>query len=307
PSQKLKALAQLKPGPLDIEPYLADQDLLEWQERMSRAVMEMSDLTADVLDVISAVWLRQADHWESMVWFKADDFLQYRGLKPQKSGSGRRGGYKDEWRKEIAKQVGILSNAWITVHEMEVSEVSRGKRTRTTWTGESRAVVVSSRFGQRTLGGSIDAYAWRGRPGDVFAKWLFGPGRQTALISQKALHYDPYRQKWEKRLTRYLSYQWRVRQSHGDYPGPFSIQTLLNAIGMKVDKSHPGETRNRLEKALDTMQEDGVIAGWQYEQTDEAEWERRGGWKGWSNWKVLIEPPPQIVEQYAKIKRVAYA
>jgi hypothetical protein len=32
------------------------------------------------------------------------------------------------------------------------------------------------------------------RPGKVFAHFLFGPGRQTALLSAKALHYDPYRQ-----------------------------------------------------------------------------------------------------------------
>jgi DNA-binding XRE family transcriptional regulator len=274
---------------------------------MAQEVMEMSDLTADVLDVISAIWLKRAAHPESTVWFTVDDFLRYRGLKPQKSGSGRRGGYKDAWRNEIARQVGILGDFWITVQQMEVTKVSGSKRTRTTWAGESRALVLSSRFGQRTSGDSLDAYAWRGRPGDVFSKWLFGPGRQTALLCQRALRYNPHRQKWEKRLTRYLSYQWRIRQSRGDYPGPFLVQTLLLGIGQQVNKNDPGRTRDRLEKALNTLQDDGVIAGWQYESINEETLGQRGWWKTWLNLKVLIEPPPQIPEQYAKIKHHVHA
>lgn len=308
-NHRLRAVAQLRPPPVDVEPYLTGEELAQWQERMAQNVMAMDDLTADVLDIISAVWLRQADHHEAMANVTANDFLRFRGVLPKKSGTGRRGGYEDEQRKEIARHIAILSNTWISVAEMEITELAEGKkgpyRKRAKWRGESRAVVVSSRFGQITLDGKLDPYAWRARPGDVFAKFLFGPGRQTALLSQKALEYDPYRQKMEKRLTRYLAWQWRNRQGTGDYLHPFAVETLLKAARETVDKKHPIRTKERLEKALDTLRRDGVIRAWQYEAAREEIVGQKGWWKTWLTWKVSIEPPQDVMDQYAKISMPA--
>ncbi|MFQ5893161.1 MAG: helix-turn-helix domain-containing protein [Nitrospinota bacterium] len=302
----VRAVAQLKPDPVEVEPYLASPELAEWQDRMTRNVMAMDDQTADVLDIISAVWLRQADHPEAMANVTADDFLRCRGLLPKKSGTGRRGGYEEDQRKEIARHIGILSSTWITVAEMEVTEQAEGKkgpyRRRTKWRGESRAVVVTGRLGQVDTSGKLEVHSWRARPGDVFSKFLFGPGRQTALLSQKALEYHPVNQRWEKRLTRYLAWQWRNRQGGGTYLVPFAVETLLEAAKETVDPKHPIRTTERLEKALDTLLRDGVIAGWQYEAADEEIVGQRGWWKGWLTWKVLIEPPQKTMDQYAKIK-----
>ena len=58
----------------------------------------------------------------------------------------------------------------------------------------------------------------------------------------------------------------------------------------------PNWTRERLEKALDTLQEGGVIAHWQYDRWDETAVERRG-WVGlWGESDLLIAPPDVVVE-----------
>jgi len=85
----------------------------------------------------------------------------------------------------------------------------------------------------------------------VFAHFLAGPGRQTALLSAKALQYDPYRQTWEKRLTRYLSWQWRCEAHTGNYLQPFAVATLLTAIGYPVNRRRLTWQRDRLEKTPD--------------------------------------------------------
>ncbi len=96
-------------------------------------------------------------------------------------------------------------------------------------------------------------------------------------MSAKAVQYDPYRQKWEKRLARYLSWQWRIQASRTGYSRPYRVNTLLEVVGEENGPQRPHLIRNRLEKALDCLQEDKLIASWQYERWDE----EMGGRPGW--------------------------
>ena len=302
----LKAIAQLKPNPSEVEPFLHEAGISEWQGLTNEFVRCMDDLTADVLDVISATWLKEASHPESMVVLTADDFLRHRGINPKKGGTGRRGGYHNHLRQEIARHIDLLTNTWIRVFEREVTVVSEGKRgperKRVKWAGESRAIIVSSRVGPVNPSGDIEPRVWRIRPGDVFAQFLIGPGRQTALVSQMALHYDPYRQFWEKRITRFLAYLWRIRGGRNNYLVPISVEALLQGAGLRVSKRNPKKSRDRMEKALGQLCQDGVIRSWRYvPQVNEKPAGRKGWSEAWVSWKVQIEPPQEIVEHYSKM------
>lgn len=295
-SSKVTSKAYIKP---DGDGALYGESLLEMQEAMKNKVMDLAkkgDLAADVFDTITAKWLNEAGHFEAMINITADDFLKARGLKAKKAGSGRRGGYEEEQRQEIQEQIDTLSYTWITVHEMEITEEVNGKRKKTKWRGESKAIDLSSRFGQVKLDGSVDAYAWRIRPGDVFAKFLFGPGRQVALLSTKALQYDHYRQKWEKRLARYLAWIWRI--DTGRTQEGISVKTLINAVGEEINKGRPNRTKDRLETALDQLEKDGVISLWDYEIKNPSLYERRGWWREWLELKIIITAPQEILNQY---------
>ncbi len=299
-SKVLKSKAYIMPD--RDEPIMGD-NLRELQEMMASKVTDLAkegDIAADVFDIITAKWLREAKHYEAMVTLAADDILKARGLMPRPGGSGRRGGFRETQRKEIQQKIDVLSYTWVTVEEMEIVELVKGKRKVTKWRGESKAIALTSRFGQIRLDGSTDAFAWRLRPGDVFAKFLFGPGRQTALLSQKALNYDPYRQKWEKRLARYLAWIWRI--SSGRTQEGLLVKTLLDASNMEINKARPSRTRERLEEALDRLQADSVITAWQYETFDENMTAKRGWWRTWLDCKIIITAPASILKQYKKIK-----
>ncbi len=300
-SKVLKSKAYIMPD--RDEPVLGETALVDLQEAMRKKVTDLAkqgDIAADVFDIVTAKWLKEAKHFEAMVNITADDFLKARGLLPKTSGTGRRGGFRDFQRKEIQQQIDILSYTWVTVEEMDIVEEIKGKRKLTKWRGESKAIALTSRFGQVRVDGSTDAFAWRLRPGDVFAKFLFGPGRQTALLSQKALNYDPYRQKWEKRLARYLAWIWRI--SSGRTQEGLLVKTLISAAGMKTNTARPARTRERLEEALDRLQADQVITAWQYDFIDENIASKRGWWQEWEECKIMITAPAGITEQYKKIK-----
>src|SRR5262249_25191714 len=180
-------------------------------------------------------------------------------LTRHRGGQGRRGGYRDHQRTAMLQSLTHIQNLWLTMATLETydGDATRpGTRRRklTTRAIQSRAFVMTDLLGQLRLDGFVDVEKFIFRPGEVFAHFLSGPGRQTALLSAKALAYDPYRQTWEKRLTRYLSWQWRCEARTGDYLQPFAVTTLLTAVGYPIDRRRLTWQRARLEKALDTIQ-----------------------------------------------------
>jgi DNA-binding transcriptional regulator YiaG len=311
--------AQLVPPVIENEPLLPPKETERWVQVMWKQREELSDLDADALDLLCHFWLEQAKRPEDAAVAHIDEFLEMRGLKKNQSGSGRRGGYKQEQRLEMLRALSHIQSIWLKMGQIEIYEESdkpgagranstlrksQGrKRQPVTKQIESRAFVVTDRLGQLNMDGYMEVEQFKYRPGDLFAHFLLGPGRQTAIMSAKAVQYDPYRQKWEKRLARYLSWQWRIQASRTGYSRPYRVNTLLEVVGEENGPQRPHLIRNRLEKALDCLQEDKLIASWQYERWDE----EMGGRPGWlQNWReatLLIEPPATIAESYRSLEK----
>jgi hypothetical protein len=271
-----------------------------WRQRE-----ELSDLDADALDALSALWLYQARSVQDRAVADVDGLLAMRGIKPRSRGNGHRAGYELEQRAEMLRAVAHIQNLWITIAEMDVpaaATTGHGRRPAKRVV-QSRAFVVTDRVGQVDPSGNLDVDKFVFRPGEVFAHFLLGPGSQTALLSAMALKYDPYRQIWEKRLARYLSWQWRTKARNAQYLQPYRVATLLDAVGKGLDARRPAVTRERLEKALDTLQRDGVIAAWQYERWEESLANQRGWGQLWIEATLLIEPPAAVKERYQPLVR----
>ena len=298
--------AQLRPAALDTQPLLPAKEVEKWSQLMWKQREELTDLDADALDLLSHTWLQQATSSKDYAVADVDQFLLMRGLKPKQGGQGRRGGYETEQRTEMLRALSHIQNLWIDMGEVELYEQRglSGRKQRVVKHGvQSRAFVITDRIGQLNLEGLIDVRRFIFQPGHLFAQFLFGPGRQIALLSAKAVQYDPYRQKWEKRLARYLSWQWRIYARRGEYVRPYRVETLLDAVGGEVNWRYPAKTRERLEKALDTLQADKVIAAWQYDRWEEKVVEQRGWVSIWREGTILIEPPEIIREAYKTIER----
>ena len=301
--------AQLRPIVVEMQPFMSPQDTEQWAQRMWQQRAELSDLDADALDALSALWLYQAHTPQGDAVADVDELLAMRGLQPKRGGLGRRGGYEPEQRSAMLQAVSRIQNLWLHLTALEVYQYTgislrrRRRKATTELDVQSRVFTITDLLGRTRPDGFMDVERFIFRPGKVFAHFLFGPGRQTALLSAKALHYDPYRQTWEKRLVRYLSYQWRCKAHAGDALQPFRVVTLLDAVGVHVNERKPSETRTRLEKALDALLQDSVIAAWQYDRWDEGLVSQRGWAQHWLQATILIEPPDIIRETYQRLAR----
>jgi len=283
-------LAQLRPPAIDGQVVPPDE-VDAWAALMWRQRDKLSDLDADALDALSALWLSQARTAQDRAIADVDGLLTMRGIMPRARQSGQRVGFRKEQRGEMQQALAHVQNLWIDIAGVEDGDGVRRSL-------QSRAFVITDRYGVTDRSGTmIDMERFVFQPGRVFAHFLMGAGHQTALLSAKALKYDAYRQTWEKRLSRFLSWQWRSR-SDGPKSQPYLVEALLDASGETVNERFPARTRERLEQALDTLQSDGVIAAWQYDDWDERLSEQRGWRDSWTRTVMLIAPPPAVVAFY---------
>jgi len=284
--------AELRPLIADTTSWLAPEIVEAWAQRMWQQRGELSDLDADVLDALSALWLRHARTPDEDAVAAVDDLLAMRGLQPKQRGHGRRSGYEPEQRHALLRALTHLQNLWLHMTELELylpSPSGSRRRRRTTQGVQSRLFTITDLLGHIRPDGWFEMEKFIFRPGKVFAHFLHGPGRQTALLSACALSYDPYRQRWEKRLLRYLSWQWRTRAHGGHYGQTYRVDTLFEAIGEAVDPRRIAWQKARLEKAFDTIHTDGGLAAWQYQDFNLDAW--------WLS-TVLFEPPEIIRTTY---------
>jgi Helix-turn-helix domain len=303
-----RGLLQLRPVTMEVQPWMSPEETDHWAQRMWEQRKELSDLDADALDALCGLWLTQVQRVGDDAVADVDELLALRGLQPKRGGAGRLGGYRPEQRDAMLRAVLHVQNLWVHLTALEVYQYT-GVRPRrrqcqpTPETIQSRVFTITDLLGHLRPDGFMNVEKFIFRPGKVFAHFLFGAGRQTALLAAQALRYDPVQQTWEKRLARYLSYQWRCKAHAGDLLQPFKVASLLAAAGATCNRRKPFLTRARLEKALDTLLQDQVIAAWQYDRWDETCTTRRGWADVWLRATILIEPPDVIQTHYQAIAR----
>lgn len=295
--------AQLRPPiPESLGDLSADQFDL-WVEAMWRQRDELSDLDADMLDWLCAVYILQARAGSTRAYADLHDFLKLRGHLQRHRGQGVRTGYETEARQQALRSLGHLQNLTITVtataDAADSGEAPLGLA--------SQAITISDRVGPIGPQGQVELSRFEFRPGAVFTAFLLGPGGQTALLSAMALRYDPYRQDWEKRLARLFSWSWRRAALDGNGHLRYTVRRLLEAAGKEIYERKPSRTRERLEVALDLLQQDGVIGAWHYLDWDEAAAARHGWATLWQSCEVRIVPPLAVLQPDAAAATAALA
>ncbi|WP_158232611.1 helix-turn-helix transcriptional regulator [Sporosarcina sp. P26b] len=260
----------------------------------------LSEVDVDVLDSLCHMYLAQQGQAEDRIAIRFDDLLTIRGLKTKLGGTGRRGGYEKEQRTQVIKALSILQSLWLEFDTVLIYE--QGKPVNKTMAG--RAFIFTNEDGspceltERTLPEHLYV-----KIGEVFNHFLQGSTRQVKLLPNQAIELNPYQRKWEKKLIRYISWRWRTQARKASYLQPHKISTLLEKIGIQIDTQAPSRIRDRLEKALDLLEEEGVITFWQYNQWNEDSMSKKGWLRVWLDATIIIAPPDEIVSYYEPIER----
>ncbi|MEI8389652.1 MAG: helix-turn-helix transcriptional regulator [bacterium] len=258
---------------------------------------KMNDLTVDVLNGIVHILMEKSKKTDGEVFLSIDDLLFIRGKKASKNQKGLRGGYKDSQRKEILEHLEILANLKINISNTYIPVIdNNGKRNYEVFSGESPLIYIKKAENKD--------YYFYVKAGEVLALTLSGAAAKTGLIHKKVSEYDYYRNFWEKRIGNYLAWIWRSRQNNADFLVPLTVGTLLSQIRDEKENKRPQSIRNRLEKALYNLENDLVIKSWQYKEIDEDVLTGKNWFESWLKHKLIIEPPIEILEEYAKIKKI---
>jgi len=238
------------------------------------------------------------------IWFFASNMLDYRDVKPimkkdTLSGRERRAGHRQEDIMDIAQSVERISNIWVTLDQhieekQDDTSKRKKKRKRVQHTLTSRFILIKEVYYQRELDTGTSspslAIGWRVQAGTWLQTFLESPNRHIAYLCQQALKYDPFRERWEKRLAYYFMFHIRMNAAGG---GIFNreIGKLLNELSLDIDTRFPQRTRDHFEKAMNRLKKDMQIDDWQYVQDGKLPAKK---WlETWLNWRVKIIVAPR--------------
>ncbi len=123
-----------------------------------------------------------------------------------------------------------------------------------------------------------------------------GPNRFAGVLLDKTLNYDPHNEFWEKRLAKYFMVYFRSGASKGYHP--IKLQTLFDELNLPINERFPQRTRDRFEKAMDTLQKDGHLT-WDYAAS--VKLPSRNWISTWIGGSIAVDPPKSIRDQYRSI------
>lgn len=286
-------------GSIMIHPCCID-DEVQRLERAHEHRVQLSTIAVDVLDILCVLFIYRAKHPTDTIEVELADILKMRGLREKLGGQGRRGGFEKKQKEQIIGALQHIQSLLVTVDQTTLYKQNKPTQVRAqgriflfqTATGEPDKIRATTCRTKITF--TVDT---------LFAKYLLAPKKQLALLPIVALTYHAYRMSAEKQLSRYLSWRWRTQAFKGNYLQPNKVRTILHAMGETLNERAPMRTRERLEKTLDTLMQDGVIADWHYVKWDEQIATTRGWAKYWLNTALIIEPADQVKEHYASIEQ----
>lgn len=273
-----------------------------WFSLMESAITSLDELSADLFDLISYLWMVSSKNSEGYIHFESDEALKLKYADPYRQNFKTR----ERERFAIMQRVAALSSVWIAVENDDfiiVNEANLEDRTEYDLTNFQPMFQIGSlemAYDKKT-GQAKGIYSLTIKPSSLLAYYLTDSTQSFGYLDYKVFQYNYYQKRPHKRLVRYLNYEWKVRNE--DLLRPFTVQELAKA--MDLNPRYTGSKhREKMETVLDELMHDSVLKSWYYETpfTDEEIAEQRYWYKNeWSQVKVVILPPDVVVEENRKL------
>lgn len=242
-------------------------------------------------------------------WITAHKLLDYRGIK--RVQDTRTHGHRPDDLRRTSEIIRSMENVWIKLDEVEIMEKDAidKKLRRSRISHESRLFMFGDIIYHQEL--SLDGtpgkrypIAWQYRESNWMLPFLEGPYRFTGTLLSRTLNYDPSREFWEKRLAKYFMVYLRINA--GRYR-PIKIQELFTRLNLPINHDrNKHRTRDRFEKAMNTMVEHGHIHSWRCKE-DVNQLSAHNWLTNWLNYHIIVTPPAALQEQYQLIATRAAA
>lgn len=269
-----------------------------WFTLVHSTINAFSELTADLMDIISHMWLVQEKDEDGYIDFDSDTVLKILNEDtPDKPFVIR-----ERDRFKIMKHVAALSSVWLSMREDNIKVVNPASISDeeeydfTTFRRMFDIDNVKIAYHKKT-GEPKGVYGLKIKPTPILRKYFDSSLQTFVPIDLKIIQYSYTTQRELKRLGRYLSYQWKVRTLSRTLHQSFKVKTLLEVIEFPVGYSAV-VLRERFENTLDALMKDQIIKEWYYkEPIDETRVGKRD-WvrKYWGELNLVIIPPNETIE-----------
>ncbi|EEM80670.1 helix-turn-helix domain-containing protein [Bacillus thuringiensis] len=280
------------------------EEAARWNTLVDGVMSNMDDLTADCLDSITIQWLNEAKSPDEFIDFSYEQVLEMCSIPKAKANGVEY--YRAEDKIKVAKRIAALASIFIYLNdENEVvvlnDRAEPGKHYEVKREIIKRLFVLDSvvLWRDKNTNEYMGIESCRIKPGSFLSSYLYGSSSTTALLSKKALEYNSYRHKYHKRLIRYLTWQWRIRQMFSSLSRPYSIggdKGLLAVMDIKQNQK-PNRIRDQLENVLMDLEREKVISHWEYENgLDEEQLTKKNWFKNYySQLGIRIFPPKELM------------
>lgn len=292
------------------------EEAARWNTLVDGVMSNMDDLTADCLDTITIQWLNEAKSPDEFIDFSYEQVLEMCSISKAKANGVEY--YRVEDKIKVAKRIAALASIFIYLND-DNEVVVLNDRAETGKHYEVKREVIKRLFvldsvvlwRDKNTNEYMGIESCRIKPGSFLSGYLYGSNSTTALLSKKALEYNSYRHKYHKRLIRYLTWQWRIRQMFSSLQRPYSIggdKGLLAVMGIN-QKQKPNRIREQLENVLMDLEKEEVISHWEYDNGLEEEKLAKKNWfkNYYSQLGIVILPPKELIssmENLAKKKTI---
>ncbi|WP_144505646.1 helix-turn-helix domain-containing protein [Bacillus mycoides] len=304
-TKESNAIAQLSSHRDEDLKLIKDDEASRWNTLVNDVMSNMDDLTADVLDSITIQWLAQAKSPDEFIDFSYEQVLDMCNVPKKKVSKGEY--YRPEDKIKVAKRIAALASIFIYLNddnevvvlndENENDEEYKVKREVIKRLFVLDSVVL---WRHNTTNEYMGIESCRIKPGSFLSSYLYDSNNTTALLSKKALEYNSYRHKYHKRLIRYLTWQWRIRQIYSTLKRPYSIggdKGLLAVMAIPLTWK-PSRIREHLENVLTDLERESVISKWEYSSKLDEECLNKKNWfkDYWTNLSIIILPPEELIK-----------
>jgi hypothetical protein len=301
---KVRGLAELRPHDTQVAELSSDQQEM-WLELIESTLSSLDEMTADLFDLITYLWMVTPKNRDGYIEFHSNDALRLRNLK-KRSSNGREIDFREEDRFNIMKRVAALSSIWVSMGEQKIKVINtqdiKDKELYKFKDFQKMFEIGKIRVAyDKKTGEAKGIYAVQVKPTSVLTPYLEGPNRSIGLLDLKVFQYSHFTQREQKRLTRYLNLQWKIRTVKRSLHQPFKVSTLLKVMDFS-SRYNGVEIRDKLEGILDELQNDGVLKKWAYtEEIDEEKIGKRGWLKNyWEKLSIILLPSDLVIKENQK-------
>jgi hypothetical protein len=301
---KIRGLAELRPQETQVSELSPDQQEM-WLELIESTLSSLDEMTADLFDLITYLWMVTPKDGDGYIEFHSNDALRLRNLK-KRSSHGRQLDFREEDRFNIMKRVAALSSIWVSMGEQKIKVINtqdmKDKELYKFKDFQKMFEIGKMRVAyDKKTGEAKGIYAVQVKPTSILTPYLEGPNRSMGLLDLKIFQYSHFTQREQKRLTRYLNLQWKIRTVRRSLNQPFKVSTFLKVMDFS-SRYNGVEIRDKFEGILDELQKDGVLKSWTYtEEIDEGKIGKRGWLKNyWEKLSIVLLPTDLVIKENQK-------